>query len=119
MDNRFIERLWRSVKHEDIYLQDYRDGIGAGRGLARWFENYNQLRPHQALHYATPAEVYFDPGAHGAQPAPWEAMQPQGSRRGKRLEIRPPLAAKLGTLRKGEGGRAVPRMARSLFSKGF
>ena len=84
MDNRFIERLWRSVKHEDIYLQDYLDGIKAGRGLARWFENYNQLRPHAALHYATPAAVYFDPAAHGAQPARWEAMQPQGSRRGKK-----------------------------------
>ena len=84
MDNRFIERLWRSVKHEDIYLQDYLDGIEAGRGLARWFEDYNRLRPHQALHDATPAEVYFDPAAHGAQPARWEAMQPQGSRRGKK-----------------------------------
>ena len=38
MDNRFIERLWRSVKYEDIYLQDYRDGLEAGRGLGRWFD---------------------------------------------------------------------------------
>jgi len=59
MDNRFIERLWRSVKHEDIYLQDYLDGIEAGRGLARWFEDYNQLRPHAALHYATPRSGVF------------------------------------------------------------
>jgi putative transposase len=80
IDNRFIERLWRSAKYEDIYLQDYGDGLAAGRGLGRWFEGYNQERPHQALGYATPAEVYFDPGAHGAQPATWEAMQPQKSR---------------------------------------
>jgi hypothetical protein len=58
-------------------LQDYGDGLAAGRGLGRWFDAYNQERPHQALDYATPAEVYFDPGAHGAQPATREAMQPQ------------------------------------------
>ena len=80
LDNRFIERLWRSVKYEDIYLQDYGGGLDAGRGLGRWFDNYNQERPHQALGYATPAEVYFDPGAYGAQPAKWEAMQPQESK---------------------------------------
>ena len=77
MDNRFIERLWRSAKYEDIYLQDYGDGLAAGRGLGRWFDGYNQVRPHEALDYATPAEVYFDPGAHGALPAKWEAMRPQ------------------------------------------
>jgi putative transposase len=80
IDNRFIERLWRSAKYEDIYLQDYGDGLAAGRGLGRWFDGYNQERPHQALDYATPAEAYFDPGTHGAQPASWEAMRPQGSR---------------------------------------
>ena len=80
MDNRFIERLWRSVKHEDIYLEDYLDGIAAGRGLARWFENYNRLRPHQALQYATPAEWYEDAVAYGAQPATWEAMRSGGVR---------------------------------------
>lgn len=78
IDNRFIERLWRSAKYEDIYLQDYGDGLAAGRGLGRWFDSYNQERPHQALGYATPAEVYLDPGAHGAQPATLEAMRPEG-----------------------------------------
>jgi len=84
LDNRFIERLWRSAKYEDIYLQDYGDGLAAGRGLGRWFDGYNQERPHQALDYATPAEVYFDPGAHGAQPACWEAMRPQESKPGRK-----------------------------------
>jgi putative transposase len=68
MDNRMIERLWRSVKYEDIYLRDYLDGLELGRGLSRWFVDYNQTRPHQSLGYATPGEVYGDPGAHGAQP---------------------------------------------------
>ena len=79
IDNRFIERLWRSTKYEDIYWQDYGDGLAAGRGVGQWFDQYHQERPHQALGYATPAQVYSDPGAHGAQPATWEAMQPQGS----------------------------------------
>ena len=76
LDNRFIERLWRSVKYEDIYLQDYGGGLEAGRGLGRWFDGYNQERPHQALGYATPADVYFAPDSHGAKPATWAAMQP-------------------------------------------
>lgn len=75
MDNRFIERLWRSAKYEDIYLQDYGGGLEAGRGLGRWFDRYNQERPHQALGYATPGEVYAAPESYGAQPATWEAMQ--------------------------------------------
>ena len=68
MDNRMIERLWRSVKYEDIYLRDYLDGLELGRGLARWFGEYNESRPHQSLNYATPGAVYRDPGAHGARP---------------------------------------------------
>ena len=76
LDNRFIERLWRSVKYEDIYLQDYDGGLDAVRGLGRWFDQYNQERPHQALGYATPGQVYFDPRAHGAKPRSWEAMRP-------------------------------------------
>ena len=75
MDNRFIERLWRSLKYEDIYLYDYLDGLEAGRGLRKWFPDYNTVRPHQALGYATPEEVYRDPQAHGATPALW-AMLP-------------------------------------------
>lgn len=68
MDNRFIERLWRSVKYEDIYIYDYLDGLELGRGMSRWFKEYNHLRPHQALGNATPGAVYHDPQAHGAKP---------------------------------------------------
>lgn len=71
IDNRFIERLWRSVKQEDIYVQDYGDGLTAQRGLARWFVEYNTVRPHQALEYATPGELYHSPESHGAKPAAW------------------------------------------------
>jgi putative transposase len=71
IDNRFIERLWRSVKQEDIYVQDYADGLTAQRGLAGWFSHYNTSRPHQALGYATPADLYHAPDSHGAKPAAW------------------------------------------------
>ena len=71
IDNRFIERLWRSVKQEDIYLQDYSSGLDAQRGLSKWFAEYNQLRPHQSLGDATPGELYHSPESYGAKPAPW------------------------------------------------
>ena len=68
-DNRFIERLWRSLKYEDLYLRAYAPGRALASGLGRWFRRYNHRRPHQALGYATPAEVYRFPEAHGAKPA--------------------------------------------------
>ena len=54
MDNVFIERLWRSLKHEDIYLRGYADGREAKAGIANWFAFYNDRRLHQALGYRTP-----------------------------------------------------------------
>ena len=71
IDNRFIERLWRSVKQEDIYVRDYGDGLTAQRGLACWFTEYNTVRPHSALAYATPAEWHHSPESYGAKPAAW------------------------------------------------
>lgn len=59
LDNVFTERLWRSVKYEEIYLADYDSPRAARRGLARYFEFYNNERRHQALAYRTPADVYF------------------------------------------------------------
>jgi putative transposase len=58
-DNIFIERLWRSVKHEEVYMKNYDDVLEARQGLIRYFRFYNQERPHQALGYQTPAAVYF------------------------------------------------------------
>lgn len=75
IDNRFIERLWRSVKYEDVYVQDYGDGLSAGRGLARWFAEYNEQRPHQALGNATPSQWYRTGESYGAKPPRWDAMQ--------------------------------------------
>lgn len=57
-DNIFIERLWRSVKYEDIYLRDYLDGSETRRGLRRYFRFYNTQRRHQALGNRTPKEVH-------------------------------------------------------------
>jgi putative transposase len=58
MDNIFIERLWRSLKYEDIYLKHYADGREARAGIAQWFAFYNGRRPHQALGYRTPMSVW-------------------------------------------------------------
>jgi putative transposase len=60
MDNVFIERLWRSLKHEDIYLKGYADGRDARAGIADWIAFYNHLRPHQALANRTPMAVWRD-----------------------------------------------------------
>ena len=57
-DNLFIERLWRSVKYEEVYLKAYHDGREARIGLINYFRFYNIERPHQALGYRTPAEVF-------------------------------------------------------------
>jgi putative transposase len=59
IDNVFIERLWRSVKYEEVYLHAYRDGREAQQRLRAYFETYNGRRLHQALNYRTPDEVYF------------------------------------------------------------
>lgn len=58
MDNVFIERLWRSVKYEEIYLHGHRTIPDLENGLERWFERYNEWRPHEALGNRTPSEVY-------------------------------------------------------------
>ena len=58
-DNIFMERLWRSVKYEEVYLHEYGTPREARQGLTRYFEFYDHERPHQALDYRTPADVYF------------------------------------------------------------
>ena len=58
-DNVFIERLWRSVKYEEIYLRDYADGLEALEALDRYFRFYNTERRYQSLDNRTPADWYF------------------------------------------------------------
>lgn len=58
LDNIFVERLWRSVKYEEVYLKDYADVWEAERELSCYFRWYNEERPHQSLGYDTPAAVY-------------------------------------------------------------
>lgn len=60
-DNVFVERLWRSVKYEEVYLKAYDSVSHAKASLARYFEFYNQRRPHSSLDDATPDQVYFKP----------------------------------------------------------
>ena len=59
-DNIFIERLWRSVKYEDVYIKDYQDIRQLRRGLGQYFRFYNNERPHQSLGYLTPGQIYHD-----------------------------------------------------------
>ncbi len=61
-DNIFIERLWRTVKYEEVYLKEYTDFMDAKSQLNNYFRFYNQRRLHSALNYQTPAEVYFKGG---------------------------------------------------------
>jgi putative transposase len=59
LDNIFVERLWRSVKYEEVYLHDYEDVRTAKDRLAKYFKFYNAGRVHQSLNYLTPEEVYY------------------------------------------------------------
>jgi putative transposase len=61
----FVERLWRTVKYEDIYLWRYETVAELRQGLGRYFPYYNEGRPHQALGYRTPATVYRQERAGG------------------------------------------------------
>ncbi len=61
LDNIFVERLWRSVKQEEVYIRDYQSVKEAVRSLGRYFDFYNHRRLHQSLEYKTPAAVYWQP----------------------------------------------------------
>src|SRR5882757_21284 len=75
VDNVFVERLWRSVKYENVYLHAYRDGREARAHLSAYFDFYNRRRLHQSLDYRTPDEIYFS--AHNARAR--ESAQPLAS----------------------------------------
>jgi putative transposase len=59
MDNIFVERLWRSLKYEEVYLKDYASVTEARAGIERYFRFYNHERLHQSLDYRTPAAIYW------------------------------------------------------------
>jgi putative transposase len=67
LDNIFVERLWRSVKHEDVYLKGYVNMPELQLGLTKYFEIYNTERPHQSLGYRTPIQVYQTASGGGAR----------------------------------------------------
>jgi putative transposase len=67
LDNIFVERLWRSVKYEEVYLKDYRHAGDALKGLHQYFEFYNRERLHQSLDYRTPETVYRQGIKHAAK----------------------------------------------------
>ena len=77
MDNVFIERLWRSVKYEEIYLFEHATVPALRAGLERWFGRYNGWRPHQKLGNLTPHVVYQTPPRRPAEPS--EERQPEAA----------------------------------------
>jgi len=60
LDNIFTERLWRSVKYEEVYLKEYATVLEAKTSLGSYFNFYNYERKHQSHGYKTPAEIYFE-----------------------------------------------------------
>ena len=64
-DNIFIERLWRSLKYEEVYLKAYDTVAQAKKGIGQWLDFYNSKRPHQSFKYRTPNEVYDDTSIDG------------------------------------------------------
>ena len=74
LDNIFVERLWRSVKYEEVYLKAYGDGSEARRGIDAYLDFYNRERPHQSLGYRTPAQVFASGRPLGCLPEPTSAL---------------------------------------------
>jgi putative transposase len=69
MDNIFIERLWRSIKYEEVHLKAYADGREARAGIGSWMNFYNHRRPHQAMDNQTPMAVWREGVARADKPA--------------------------------------------------
>jgi len=92
-DNLFIERLWRTVKYEEVYLKVYQDARDARIGLGSYFRFYNTERPHQALGYRTPAEVFTSTPVEATDRGMIESLAPDPLRiAGPTLNIAPILS---------------------------
>jgi putative transposase len=92
-DNLFIERLWRSVKYEEVYLKAYQDGKEARIGLCNYFRFYNTERPHQTHGYRTPAEVFSSTPVEATNGDVVESLTPDPLRiAGPALNIAPILS---------------------------
>src|SRR6185295_2878206 len=81
MDNIFIERLWRSLKYEEVYLNAYANVAEARAGIGAWLDFYNEERPHQSLGYRTPRQIYEDDRL--CRPAPLPPLPEQARKAGK------------------------------------
>jgi putative transposase len=79
LDNVFTERLWRSVKYEEVYLNEYDSPRAARAGLSRYLRFYNEARLHQALGYRTPAEVYWASAAAASTNQPNPISEKKGA----------------------------------------
>lgn len=77
-DNIFVERLWRSVKYEEVYLKEYRTVWEATRELNAYFQFYNKERLHQSLEYRTPWDVYRGVAAADSRASGWESVAAGG-----------------------------------------
>ena len=92
-DNLFIERLWRTVKYEEVYIKAYQNGRDARVGIGDYFRFYNTERPHQALGYRTPAEVFTSIPVEVTQGGMVESLTPDPMRTaGPTLNIAPILS---------------------------
>lgn len=92
-DNLFIERLWRSVKYEEVYLRAYQDGRDARTSLGNYFRFYNTERPHQTHGYRTPAEAYYTTTVEATNGGMVESLTPDPLRTaGPDLNIAPILS---------------------------
>jgi putative transposase len=92
-DNLFIERLWRSVKYEEVYLKAYQDGKDARAGIGSYFRFYNTERPHQALGYRTPAEAFNSIPVEATSRGVVESLTPDPLRiAGPNLNVAPILS---------------------------
>lgn len=92
-DNLFIERLWRTVKYEEVYLRAYQDGKEARAGISDYFRFYNTERPHQSLGYRTPAEAFTSNLVEVIQGGMVESLTPDTMRTvGPSLNLAPILS---------------------------